>query len=161
MCTLKIISSSVSTKHNQYMILVSSLNKLYWPISKIPSILCLVSLSVQMYMSGHRYSVTWTFILYIESVVAVTVYPNCLLHVVVQSRCLFYSGLVALVVLPAAVDRLGDAKAQVRDQAAETILKLMVPASHPQVGDNRPLGEVSTGPLGGSIGLFFWFCSKL
>ncbi|KAI0221889.1 CLIP-associating protein 1-B [Lamellibrachia satsuma] len=35
-------------------------------------------------------------------------------------------------VLPAAVDRLGDAKVQVRDQAAETILKLMVPASHPQ-----------------------------
>ncbi|KAK2176940.1 hypothetical protein NP493_630g01004 [Ridgeia piscesae] len=35
-------------------------------------------------------------------------------------------------VLPAAMDRLGDAKAQVRDQAAETLLKLMVPASHPQ-----------------------------
>ena len=33
------------------------------------------------------------------------------------------------------MDRLGDAKVQVRDQAAETILKLMVPASHPQVGE--------------------------
>ena len=41
--------------------------------------------------------------------------------------------MITVVVLPVAVDRLGDSKIQVRDQASETILKLMVPASHPQV----------------------------
>lgn len=36
-------------------------------------------------------------------------------------------------VLPAVIDRLGDSKDQVRDMAQQLLLKLMMPASTPQV----------------------------
>ena len=70
----------------------------------------------------------------VQCVVVFVVVQHVVVVVVVQC-------VVVVVVLPAAVDRLGDAKPQVRDQAAETLLKLMVPASHPQV---REPGSTTT-----------------
>ena len=69
--------------------------------------------------------------------------------------------MVAVVVLPVAVDRLGDSKIQVRDQASETILKLMVPASHPQVAfkKSHKVCRVRLGSSGTIKVVVFFFLS--